>query len=304
MAIHKMSVKRILQSALIITVFTSFAHAQNFDKVQLETIKVAESVYMLVGLGGNIGISAGLDGVFMIDDQFAPLTEKITRAVAAISDGPIRFVINTHWHFDHTGGNEKLGESGSIIVAHENVRKRLSTEQFMTFFKASVPPKAKSGLPVITFTRDVTFHLNGDKIHVFHVTNAHTDGDAIIHFLKNNVVHMGDIFFSGMYPFIDLDAGGSVNGIIDAINQVLPRMNSATKVIPGHGPLSSKSQLEAYRRVLTTIKDRILKEIKVGKSLEEVLITRPTKDFEAEWAKGIIKGDAFVKILYQDLSRK
>ena len=304
MAVGRIVVKRILLSFLFISIFTSLGFAQNFDKVQIKSKKVADGVFMLIGSGGNIGISAGVDGVFMIDDQFAPLTQKIKRAVAAISDMPIRFVINTHWHYDHTGGNEKLGEMGSIIVAHENVRKRLSTEQFLTFFNTKVPPKTKSGLPVITFTRDVTFHLNGDEIYVFHVKNAHTDGDAVIHFSKNNVVHMGDIYFSGTYPFIDLDAGGSVNGIIDAINQVLPLMNSSTQVIPGHGPLSNRSQLVAYRGMLITIRDRILKAIKAGKGLEEVLNTSPTSDFDADWGKGFIKGNAFVKILYQDLSGK
>ncbi|UCH01271.1 MAG: MBL fold metallo-hydrolase [Deltaproteobacteria bacterium] len=296
--------KGFLLSVLFTTILFSPVNARNYDKVQIKTIKVENNVYMLIGAGGNIGISTGADGIFMIDDQFAPLTEKIKGAVAAISDRPIRFLINTHWHYDHTGGNEKLGKMGSIIIAHENVRKRLSTEQFISFFKAKVPPKAKSGLPVISFTRDVTFHINEDEIHVFHVANAHTDGDAIIHFRKNNVIHMGDIFFSGMYPFVDLDAGGSVNGIIDAIKKVLPKMDESTKVIPGHSPLSTKSQLKAYLGMLTTLRDRIRKEIKAGKSLETIVATRPTKDLDPEWNKGIIKGDAFVKILYQDLSRR
>ena len=297
-------IKGFLLVLLLTTFVFSTVHAQDYDKVRIKTVKVENNVYMLLGAGGNIGISAGSDGVFMIDDQFAPLTEKIKEAVAAINDRPIRFLINTHWHYDHTGGNEKMGTMGSIIIAHENVRKRLSTEQFMSFFKRKVPPIAKSGLPVITFTGDVTFHINDDEIHVFHVENAHTDGDAIIHFRNNNVFHMGDIFFSGMYPFIDLDAGGSVNGIIDAIKKVLPKMDGSTKVIPGHGPLSTRSQLEAYLGMLTTLRDRIGQEIKAGKSLETVLAARPTKDLDPEWGKGFMKGDPFVSILFQDLSRK
>lgn len=301
---RRISIKSCLLPFLFTMILFSPVNAQEYDKVQIKTIKVENNVYMLIGAGGNIGISAGADGVFMIDDQFAPLTEKIKKAVAAISDRPIRFLINTHWHFDHTGGNENLGKMGSIIVAHENVRKRLSTEQFISFFKRKVPPKTKSGLPVITFTEDVTFHINEDEIYVFHVANAHTDGDSIIHFRKNNVIHMGDIFFSGMYPFIDVDAGGSVNGIIDAIKKVLPKMDGSTKVIPGHGPLSTKSQLKAYLGMLATLRDRVRQEIKAGKSLKALLASKPTKDLDPEWNKGIIKGDAFVNILYQDLSRK
>ncbi len=300
----RISMKSFLLGFLFTVFVFSPAHAQDYDKVRIKTIKVENNIYMLSGAGGNIGISGGSDGVFMIDDQFAPLTEKIKEAVAVISDRPIRFLINTHWHYDHTGGNEKMGETGSIIIAHENVRKRLSTEQFMSFFRRKVPPIAKSGLPVITFTGDVTFHINDDEIYVFHAANAHTDGDAIIQFRKNNVFHMGDLFFSGMYPFIDLDAGGSVNGIIAAIEQVLPKMNASTKVIPGHGPLSGRRQLVAYLGMLTTLRDRIREEIKAGKGLEDVVAARPSKDLDPEWGRGFMKADAFVRILYNDLSGK
>jgi glyoxylase-like metal-dependent hydrolase (beta-lactamase superfamily II) len=277
-------------------------HAQDDEKIQIKTDKVAEGIYMLTGSGGNIGVFAGEDGVFMIDDQFAPLTAKIKAAIAAVSDQPIRFLINTHWHFDHTGGNENLGETGSIIVAHENVRKRLTTEQFVEFFQKKVPPQAKAGLPVITFTGGVTFHLNGDEVYVFHVEHAHTDGDAIIHFRHANVVHMGDILFAGMYPFIDLSSGGSINGIIKALNQVLPILNDTTHVIPGHGPLSSTAELIAYRDMLTTVRDRVSKQISKGKTLEDVLTSKPTKEYDKEWGLGMIQPDPFVTILYQDLS--
>lgn len=300
----RISMKSFLLGFLFTVFVFSPAHAQDYGKVRIKTIKVENNIYMLSGAGGNIGISGGSDGVFMIDDQFAPLTEKIKEAVAVISDRPIRFLINTHWHYDHTGGNEKMGETGSIIIAHENVRKRLSTEQFMSFFRRKVSPMAKSGLPVITFTGDVTFHINDDEIYVFHVANAHTDGDAIIQFRKNNVFHMGDLFFSGMYPFIDLDAGGSVNGIIAAIEQVLPKMNASTKVIPGHGPLSGRRQLVAYLGMLTTLRDRIREEIKAGKGLEDVVAAMPSKDLDPEWGRGFMKADAFVRILYNDLSGK
>jgi glyoxylase-like metal-dependent hydrolase (beta-lactamase superfamily II) len=303
MSVQKKISARLVLLVLFLLVFAPFAYGQDFSKVEIKTIKVADGVYMLVGRGGNIGVSAGEDGVFMIDDQFAPLTDKIKNAVASISDKPIRFLLNTHWHPDHTGGNENLGKGGSVIVAHENVRKRLSTEQFMASFKRTIPPKPKGGLPVITFTKDLTFHLNGDEIFVFHVNHAHTDGDSIIFFRKTNVVHMGDTFFSGFYPFIDISSGGSINGIIDGANQVLPMIDNTTKVIPGHGRLSNKESLMAYRDMLTTIRDRISKHVKAGDSLDKTLASSPTQGFDATWGKGFIKPEAFVKIVYQSLSK-
>jgi glyoxylase-like metal-dependent hydrolase (beta-lactamase superfamily II) len=304
MSIEKKKLARLIMLFSFFMVIVPCAYGQDFSKVEIKTIKVADSIYMLVGRGGNIGISAGEDGVFMIDDQFAPLTDKIKNAVLSISDKPIRFLLNTHWHPDHTGGNENLGKGGSVIVAHENVRKRLSTEQFMAFFKRTTPPKPKGGLPVITFTKDLTFHLNGDEIFVFHVNHAHTDGDSIIFFRKTNVVHMGDTFFSGFYPFIDVSSGGSINGIIDAANRVLPMIDDKTKVIPGHGQLSNKETLMAYRDMLTTIRDRIGRHVKAGDSLEKVLASSPTREFDATWGKGFIKPDVFAKIVYGTLSKQ
>jgi glyoxylase-like metal-dependent hydrolase (beta-lactamase superfamily II) len=295
--------KVIWSAALFLVLTTTSVHAQDFENIQIETIKVTEGIYMLLGRGGNIGISAGDDGVFVIDDQFAPLTNKIKETIAAITDKPIRFVINTHWHADHTGGNENLGETGSIIVAHKNVRKRLTTEQFLEFFKKTVSPLDKPGLPVITFTGDLTFHLNDDEIYVFHVGNAHTDGDAIIYFRKANVVHMGDIYFSGMYPFIDLSSGGSINGMIKAVNQVLPMLDDTTRVIPGHGPVSNTAELKTYRDMLTTVRDRISQQINKGKRLEDVLSSGATKEYDKEWGQGIIQPHQFITILYKDLSR-
>jgi glyoxylase-like metal-dependent hydrolase (beta-lactamase superfamily II) len=285
-----------------ITAFLSLGYAQDFEKVQIQVEKARDGVYMLVGSGGNIGVSAGADGVVMIDDQYAPLTNKIKTAIATISDKSVRFVINTHWHQDHTGGNENLGEAGAVIVAHENVRKRMSTEQFMKVFDRKVPPSPKGALPVITFTQDVKFHLNGDEIHVFHVDHAHTDGDAIIYFSKSNVIHMGDTCFAGRYPFIDLSSGGSVDGVIAAVDLVLSMVDDETKVIPGHGPLTDKKGLKTFRDMLTSIKDRIGEQIAAGMSLEKVLASKPTQDFDAVWGTGFLKPDKFIKILYKDLS--
>jgi glyoxylase-like metal-dependent hydrolase (beta-lactamase superfamily II) len=278
--------------------------AQDFDAVEIKTEQLADGVYMLVGAGGNIAISVGEDSTFMVDDQYAPLTDKIQAAVAAVSDKPVEFVINTHWHGDHVGGNEKLGNAGAVIVAHENVRKRLSTEQLMEFFDRTVPPLPKAGLPVITFTRDVKFHLNGDEIGVFHVAHAHTDGDAIIHFKKANVVHMGDVFFNGMYPFIDISSGGSIDGIIAALDHALTLIDDHTKVVPGHGVLTDRAGTLAYRDMLSGIRKRVATLVEAGKSLEEVIASKPTTEFDEAWGKGFIKPEQMAEFVYTSLKGK
>lgn len=289
---------------LFVVLSTSLGHTQDFSKVQIKVIEVKPGIHMLMGKGGNICVSSGADGVFMIDDQFAPLTEKIKTAIASFTSGPIRFVINTHWHADHTGGNENVGEAGALIIAHENVRKRLSTEQVMTAFNRTIPALSKEGLPVITFTRDVAFHLNGQRIDVFHVNRAHTDGDAVVYFTDANVIHTGDILFEGMYPFIDLEHGGSMSGMIDATNRILGMIDDNTRVIPGHGMLTDKQGLKAYRGMLTKIRDRILSQIRAGKTLEEIKLSRPTQDFDSELGGGFMKPDVFVGIVYQSLSQE
>ena len=287
---------------LLFTVSSALSQDKDFDKVQIKTVKVSGNVYMLLGSGGNIGVYAGDDGVFIVDDQFAPLTKKIKAAIGKISDKKIRFVINTHWHFDHVGGNENLGEMGSVIIAHENVRKRMSTDQFIEFFQKKIPASPKVALPIITFTQDITFHPNEDDIHVFHVSNAHTDGDAIVFFQNSNVVHTGDIYFAGLYPFIDTSAHGSVNGVIDAVQYVLSIINDDTKVIPGHGPLSNKTELRAYVDMLIRLRAKISKQISNGKTLEEIQRSKPTQEFDEKWGHGMLTPDQFVQILYKDLS--
>lgn len=280
----------------------SFFKEQVTDILHYQTVKLSENVYMLLGSGGNIGVYAGEDGVFLVDDQFAPLTKKIKAAIGKISDKKIRFVINTHWHFDHVGGNENLGEMGSVIIAHENVRKRMSTDQFIEFFQKKIPASPKVALPIITFTKDLVFHLNGENIHVFHVNNAHTDGDAIVYFRNSNVIHTGDIYFAGLYPFIDTSAHGSVNGVIDAAQYVLSIINDDTKVIPGHGPLSNKAELRAYVDMLISVRAKISKQISDGKTIEEIQRTKPTQAFDKKWGHGMLTPDQFVQILYKDLS--
>lgn len=290
---------------LLLPLIGGLAQAQqDFDKVEIKTIDVAPGVYMLTGSGGNIGVSVGEDGVVLIDDQYAPLTDKIKAAVAALSDKPIRFVINTHWHGDHTGGNENLGEAGAVVVAHENVRERMSVEQFSKFFDRRTPPSPKGALPLITFTRDVTFHLNGDELHTFHVAPAHTDGDSIVHWRNTNVFHMGDLFFAGGYPFIDLASGGSVDGVIAAADRMLALADDQSRIMPGHGSLSDKKGLTAYRDMLREIRARIHSQVTEGKSLEDVLASKPTAEFDEKWGTGFINGDSLVEFIYTDLTSR
>jgi glyoxylase-like metal-dependent hydrolase (beta-lactamase superfamily II) len=225
----------------------------DFSKVEVTTEKLADGIYMLMGAGGNLGLAVGNDAVFLIDDQYAPLTPKIQAAIAAITRKPVQFVLNTHWHDDHTGGNERFAEAGALIVAHDNVRKRMSTEQFLAFFKMRVEPSPKAALPLVTFSTDVTFHINGDEVVALHFPAAHTDGDTIVHFRRADVIHMGDIHFNYLYPFIDSSSGGSADGVIAAVDRALALATDRTKIIPGHGPLASKGDLQAYRDMLATV---------------------------------------------------
>ena len=280
------------------------AAAQNFDTVQVRTIKAGEGVYLLTGLGGNIGVSTGTDGVILVDDQYAPLTDKIKAAIAGLNPGPIRFVINTHWHFDHTGGNENFGKSGIVIVAHENVRRRMSVEQFMTTFAQPIKASPAGALPVVTFSDAVTFYYNGDSISAFHVPPAHTDGDVIVWFRHANVVHMGDTFFNGRYPLVDLASGGSIDGFVAAADRVLAMADANTKIIPGHGPLGDRAALQSFRAMLVTVRDRIKQAVAAGRTLEQVQAAKPTAEFDAVWGNGRITPTMFVEVLYQDLSRR
>jgi len=289
--------KKILVALAAVLSFSAYAQQRNFDAVQIKATRVAEHVYMLEGEGGNIGVSVGDDGVFLIDDQFAPLTPKIIAAVKEISDKPIRFLINTHWHGDHVGGNENLGKAGVVIVAHDNVYKRMAAGGVIELLKQSYPPASKAALPVITFSNEATLHLNGDDVTAHHLPPAHTDGDSYIQFRKANVIHTGDVFAAYRYPFIDPESGGSVRGVVRAIDLLLPLLDDNTKLIPGHGPLSTKKDVLAYRNMIATVAGRVEKLVKSGKNLQEVIAAKPTREFDEQWGK-FRKPDAFAEIVY------
>jgi glyoxylase-like metal-dependent hydrolase (beta-lactamase superfamily II) len=277
--------------------------ADRFKNTQIRTIPVRDGIWMLVGEGGNIGVSAGEDGVFLIDDQFAPLTERIKAAIAKLSDKPIRFLINTHWHGDHTGGNENLGKEGVVIVAHDNVYKRMSQENFSKVFNRTTPPAPKGALPVISFSDTVTFHLNGQDIRALHQKNAHTDGDSVLHFVGADVIHTGDLWFNGLYPFIDVESGGSVDGYIRALGEVLALAGPDTKIIPGHGPLGDKQALRGFLGMLKDARGRVQKLIDEGRTLEEVQALKPLADYDETWGNGFLKPDDFLGILYNGLKK-
>jgi cyclase len=272
---------------------------QDFSKVEIRSEKLSDTVYMLTGAGGNMGLSVGPDSVFLIDDQFAPLAPKIKAAIARISPRPVQWLLNTHFHFDHTGGNEAFGGEGAVIVAHDNVRRRMSTDQLIQLAGTSNPQKAspKVALPVVTVPGDITFHINGDEVFAFHVPRAHTDGDLIVHFRNSNVVHMGDVFFNGMYPFIDGSSGGSAAGVIAAFDRVLALAGAGTRIIPGHGPLASKADLQATRDMLATTVQRIRELRRAGKSDAEIRAAKPAAEFDAKFGGGFIKPEAFVQMM-------
>jgi len=289
--------------ALAALSFGAIAQQRNFDAVQIKTTQVAPGIYMLEGEGGNIGVSAGEDGVFLIDDQFAPLSHKIMTAVKAVSEKPIRFLMNTHWHGDHVGGNENFGKAGTVIIAHDNVYKRMSVGGAITMLKQNYAPYPKAALPTVSFSQSATFHLNGDDVKSTHLPPAHTDGDSFVRFTKANVVHTGDVFAAYRYPFIDPESGGSVKGVLRAIDVILPTIDDNTKVIPGHGGLSSKKDVLAYRKMVATVIAKVEPMVKSGKTLQEVIDAKPTKEFDEEWGK-FRKPEAFVEIVYNGLAPK
>lgn len=274
---------------------------RDFSKVEITVEQVTENIHVLFGSGGNIGILSGADGVIMIDDQYAPLSEKIEVAIQTISDHPVKYLLNTHWHGDHTGGNANFANKGATIIAHENVRERLSKDHIKAFNR-TVKAAPEAAWPVLTFSDKMSLHANGEDIIAIHVHNAHTDGDALMYFPNSNVIHMGDTYFNGRFPYIDLSSGGSVNGLIEAANKALFLIDEETKVIPGHGALSNKKELTAYRDMIVKVSTKVKEAVAAGKTVEEIKAANFTEGFE-EWGNAFISSDRFLDILYTDFSR-
>jgi len=274
---------------------------QDFSKVEFRTVPVSDGIFMLQGTGGNVGVLTGPDGVVLIDDEYTELGDKLAAAVAAISDAPVRLVVDTHWHFDHSGGNAQLGRDGAIIVAHDNVRERMSKPFSMEFFGTEVPASPREALPVVTFASSVSLHLNGQTLQVVHAPNAHTDGDSIIFFEEANVVHMGDTFFNGFYPFIDYQSGGGIRGMVAAIDTALPRIDDNTRIIPGHGPLAGRQALVEFRDMLDTVAGRLQGRLDAGMTTEQIVAAKPTAEFDGRWGGGFLPPDRWVDLVLRGM---
>jgi len=299
-------VKKILAALAAVSAICALpvAAQQDFSRVEVKPVKINDTTYMLAGAGGNIGLSVGEDAAFIVDDQFAPLTARITAAIAQITPKPVKFVLNTHWHYDHTGGNENLGKAGAVIVAHHNVRKRMSAEQLIDFLNLKTKADPKGALPVVTFGADISFHLNGEQIRAIHMPAAHTDGDAVVHFTGSDVFHMGDIYFNGFYPFIDAESGGSADGVVAACDQVLKLASEKTRIIPGHGPLSNPAELRAYRDMVATVSARVKALVAQGKTLDDIKAAKVSADYDEKWGKGFIRPERFAEMLARPLLKR
>ena len=280
----------ILLTAAALLLLASHAVSQrDFSSVEFKTVHVAGNIHMLdSGVAGNIGLLVGDDGILMIDDQFAPLAGKIRAATAKISDGKLKFLVNTHWHGDHTGGNGIFGKE-TTIMAHTNVRKRLSAEQ------------SGAALPVVTYDNSVSLHINGEDVEIVHFPSGHTDGDSILFFQQSNVVHMGDQFFSGRFPYIDLGSGGSVQGYMGNVKKVIDRLPSDVKIIPGHGPLSTLDDLKKFHTMMVKTTAAVRDHMKAGKGLEEIQKAGLPSEWK-DWGGAFINQDRWIEIVYNSYS--
>jgi cyclase len=292
------------QVAAFATILALVSPASAEEAPPLEVHDLGEGLAMLAGRGGNIGVLVGPDGALVVDDQFAPVTPQIEAAVAGLGSRSIRFVLNTHWHGDHTGGNENLARGGAVVVAHENVRARMSQDQWNPLRETTTKASPPAALPIITFAEGIRFHLNGQVVDVLHVDPAHTDGDAIVVFRGANVLHLGDTYFNGLYPYIDLPSGGSVDGVIAAAERALALCDDETRIIPGHGALSNAVELRAYRDMLVAVRRAVVQSIEQGRSADEIVASNPTAAWDEKLGGGFLSPESFVRIVHASLAQK
>ncbi len=301
-----MNFQRLIVAVINLAIFAPASQAQvvlpDWDTVEIKTQKVRTDLYMLEGFGGNIGVLIGNEGIILVDDQYAPLTGKIQSALAKLSDKPVKFILNTHWHPDHTGGNENLGRSGAVIISHDKTRNYL-----VDFYAERSAKKndieAMAGIPVLTFNDTTTIHAGGQTIRAFHVNPAHTDGDIVIHFVEADVLHTGDTYFNGFYPFIDVQHGGSIDGMITLYDQLIKLAGPDTKIIPGHGDIATREDMRSYQMMLRTVRTRVATAIKAGISVEDLIKAEPLKDLDPIFGGNLIKAPVLLEMVYADLQK-
>ena len=281
------------------------ASAQEWEKVEIVASPLGDGLYMLDGIGGNVVASVGEDGALLVDDQFPQVFDRLRASVPKLKDAPLRFVVNTNWHFDHASANEVAARSGAVIIAHDNSRTHMMADERIPEYdpRIVVPAYPKAALPVVTVADGLTLHFNGEDIQVRHVANAHSDGDVLVRFPNANVVHTGDVFFSGGFPFIHVSGGGTIDGMIAGADAILALCDAETKVVPGHGALSNRDGVKAYRAMLVVAKDRVLRLVNEGKTLEQVLAAKPLAELGPEWKAGV-PAEMFATVVYMDLTKK
>jgi glyoxylase-like metal-dependent hydrolase (beta-lactamase superfamily II) len=281
---------------------TASGFSMDWPNVTVETQKLSGSTYCLHGSGANVCASVGPDGILLVDAEFEPMTIKIKKALTALDPGPVRYLIDTHWHTDHTGGNADFAKTGTVVIAQRNVLLRMQSPQFLPFLNLKCDPAPREAWPKITYNDAMTLSFNGEDIQLFHLGPAHTDGDTVVYFPKSNVLCMGDIYINGLYPIIDLGSAGTINGYFGMIDKALTLANAETKVVPGHGPVATVKDLIAYRDMLLTLRDRVLSMKADGKSLPEILQANPSHEFDAAWASDRVGPDGVTKMIYESLS--
>jgi glyoxylase-like metal-dependent hydrolase (beta-lactamase superfamily II) len=277
--------------------------AQSFDGIQVETTPLSDTLYLVTRAGGNIAALVGDDGVLLVDSGFEQMHAKLKAAVAGLSNRPVRYVLNTHWHFDHVGGNGGFADNGAAIVAHGNIRRTMASGLHLAVLERDVPPSAESALPAITFDEDLVLYLNGEEIRIHHYPGAHSGGDGVVRFVKANVIHVGDIFFNCGYPFIDVNDGGNIDGLIAAVKSILESCDEKTRIIPGHGPMATRDDLATYLSMLKGFRDAVAAEIAAGKDLQAILEGNATASLDEKWGNVFFPPPSFTELVYLSLTK-